>query len=81
MTDEQVAFFFLMRNYAEPKYRFSLAHAKFDPPVYQFTFESAVTDRQDVRLVSVFEDQFKESIGSQELADVVKRNIDEALSS
>lgn len=81
MTQEEVVFFNVSRGYAEPKHGYLLVELGFDTKVkmYRLTFRQPGAPRHITREVTVFEDQFRETVATRELAETIRRNIDDAL--
>jgi hypothetical protein len=81
MTHEEVVFFNVSRVYAEPKHDYRLMELNIDAKVklYRLTFQRPGAPPHITREVTVFEDQFQESVVRRELLESIRRNIDEAL--
>ncbi len=81
MTKEAIQFFNLIRNYAEPKYRYFVEPPVFDGSAKAYRLSFRMPDAQtDVpRQVLVFEDDFLEAALKNELSEKIRREIDDAL--
>jgi len=81
MTSEEVRLFNLARRYAERKYRFLLTELRFDRTSGSRTliFNDPEEPSQMTRQVTVFEDQFRETVAANELSPATTQNINDAL--
>ena len=83
MTNEEVRFFNLARAYAERRYAFNLRDlTPLDERsmTRRLIFNDPKGPKDVTRQVTVFEDQFRETVGADVVCAAVARNIDEALS-
>ena len=79
MTNEEIRFFHLARNYAEPRYPYRLKDDLSNdvPGLYTLRFESVNTNQ--VRQVIVFKDQFDDAVAKNKLGAAIIQNIDAEL--